>query len=400
VLFRSVVLANPQTLDSGGRSTNKIWIPGQYSFRVDDLNGIQEIQDLDAGENPDTGTTSLSTVQGTNTITAEATPGITAYVNNEIYIFTAAGANTGAVTLNIDSVGAKAIKRNHDQALLKNQFEQNQIVQVIFNSTDDVFEWTNQNLKVIHTTKASDIASAATVDLTNLAGNTATVTGSTGPITSFGSPPAGDLFYLTFTGTPGITHNGTSLLIPGQENITIIAGDQVRVESLGSGNNQIQISRGYGPGRLIQIVDTIVTAATSNASNIPYDDTIPSNVEGVQVMSLAITPQKIGSRLKVDVIIAAAASSIASSVMTSSLFQDSGSAAIAASSVQLPNAADNTVSLSYTFLIDTVSKTTTTFKVFLGASSGTMTFNGSGAARKLGGVLASSIIITEYSKSP
>jgi hypothetical protein len=38
----------------------------------------------------------------------------------------------------------------------------------------------------------------------------------------------------------------------------------------------------------------------------------------------------------------------------------------------------------------------TTFKVRIGAvTSGTITFNGIGSARKLGGVLASSITITE-----
>ncbi len=54
------------------------------------------------------------------------------------------------------------------------------------------------------------------------------------------------MFNLTFTGAPVITHNGTSLKIPGQASITIVAGDQVRVESLGSGNNQIQVFRETG----------------------------------------------------------------------------------------------------------------------------------------------------------
>ncbi|MCK5616424.1 hypothetical protein KAR91_81935, partial [Candidatus Pacearchaeota archaeon] len=45
----TIVLANPQTLDSSGRSTNKIWIPGRYSFRVDDENDVQKLIDLDAG---------------------------------------------------------------------------------------------------------------------------------------------------------------------------------------------------------------------------------------------------------------------------------------------------------------------------------------------------------------
>ena len=68
----TIVLANPQTLDSSGRSTNKIWIPGRYSFRVDDENDVQKLIDLDAGASAESGVTSLSEIQGTNDITAEA----------------------------------------------------------------------------------------------------------------------------------------------------------------------------------------------------------------------------------------------------------------------------------------------------------------------------------------
>lgn len=51
----------------------------------------------------------LGTIAGTNTITAQATPTLTAYANGQTFRFLAAGANTGATTLNVDSVGAKNI---------------------------------------------------------------------------------------------------------------------------------------------------------------------------------------------------------------------------------------------------------------------------------------------------
>lgn len=51
----------------------------------------------------------LGTVAGTNTITAALTPAITAYANGQMFTFIAAGANTGAATINVNSVGAKAI---------------------------------------------------------------------------------------------------------------------------------------------------------------------------------------------------------------------------------------------------------------------------------------------------
>lgn len=53
--------------------------------------------------------TYLTTIAGTNTITAQATPTLTAYTTGQEFTFIAAGTNTGATTINIDSVGAKNI---------------------------------------------------------------------------------------------------------------------------------------------------------------------------------------------------------------------------------------------------------------------------------------------------
>lgn len=51
----------------------------------------------------------LSNVAGTNTITADFPSGITVLTINKVYYFISAGANTGAVTLNIGGTGAKNI---------------------------------------------------------------------------------------------------------------------------------------------------------------------------------------------------------------------------------------------------------------------------------------------------
>lgn len=108
----SVVLANPQLLDANGRSANKIWIPGLYSYRLDNTNDVQQHQDIDAGFISPSGTTNLFNVQGTDSITATASPSIDSYVNGEIYVFQAANTNTGATLLNIDNIGPKTITVN------------------------------------------------------------------------------------------------------------------------------------------------------------------------------------------------------------------------------------------------------------------------------------------------
>jgi len=78
-------------------------------------------------------------------------------------------------------------------------------------------------------------ASAGTVDLGAVASRNVLVTGTT-TITAFGTAPAGTWRRLRFSGALVLTHNATSLIIPGAANITTVAGDRAEVVSLGSGN--------------------------------------------------------------------------------------------------------------------------------------------------------------------
>ena len=84
-------------------------------------------------------------------------------------------------------------------------------------------------------TKGADIASAATVDLSAATGNYVHVTGTT-TVTALGTVSAGMRFLLVFDGALTLTHNATSLILPGAANITTAAGDRAEFVSLGSGN--------------------------------------------------------------------------------------------------------------------------------------------------------------------
>lgn len=84
--------------------------------------------------------------------------------------------------------------------------------------------------------KGADIASAATIDLATATGPVLDITGATGPVTSLGTVAAGARFALRFMSTPTLTHNATSLILPGGANIVAAAGDTATFYSLGSGN--------------------------------------------------------------------------------------------------------------------------------------------------------------------
>jgi len=79
------------------------------------------------------------------------------------------------------------------------------------------------------------VASASTVDLSLVTSNVVTVTGTT-TITSLGTIAAGAERLITFAGALTLTHNATSLILPGAASITTAAGDTAYFISLGSGN--------------------------------------------------------------------------------------------------------------------------------------------------------------------
>ena len=80
-----------------------------------------------------------------------------------------------------------------------------------------------------------DLASAGTTDIGAAASNNVRITGTT-TITSFGTAANGVTRELRFAGALTLTHNATSLFLPGAANIITAAGDTATVVSLGSGN--------------------------------------------------------------------------------------------------------------------------------------------------------------------
>lgn len=83
--------------------------------------------------------------------------------------------------------------------------------------------------------EGTSIASAGTTNLALATGWSVDITGTT-TITAFGTVDAGQVFLLTFTGVLTLTHNATSLILPGGASFTTAAGDVAIMKSLGSGN--------------------------------------------------------------------------------------------------------------------------------------------------------------------
>lgn len=104
------------------------------------------------------------------------------------------------------------------------------------------YDKTSDTLSVVKLNEArgTAIASATTTDIGAASGNFVHVTGTT-TITGFGTVAAGARRVVTFDGALTLTHNATSLILPGAANITTAAGDTAFCVSEGSGNWRVAI---------------------------------------------------------------------------------------------------------------------------------------------------------------
>lgn len=145
---------------------------------------------------------------------------------------------------------------------------------------------------------------------------------------------------------------------------------------------------------VVQVVNTQTGAMATGTTVLPLDDTIPQNTEGDEYMTRAITPKATGNKLKIDVVVVLASS--AGGTLAAALFQDATANALAVAATRV-DTVDSLYTISFTHYMNAGTTSATTFKVRAGNSAaGTVTFNGAGGARQYGGVISSSITITEF----
>lgn len=99
-------------------------------------------------------------------------PAPTAYADGQTFKFKANTANTGAASLNVNSLGAKTIKKNNDQDLATGDIEAGSVVQVIYDADADTFELLSidQNLNQDEIADGATNRSFTNTEKTKLAG--------------------------------------------------------------------------------------------------------------------------------------------------------------------------------------------------------------------------------------
>lgn len=205
------------------------------------------------------------------------------------------------------------------------------------------------------------------------------------------SPTAANAEVIRVTTVATDTFSAVTRTQQGSSARTILVGDQVAaVLTAADLDDYVAVTA----KRVVQVVNFQTGAVATGTATIPGDDSVPQNTEGTEFMTLAITPKSAGNTLKIDVVFCVGVSTARTPIVA--LFQDSTAAALAAAWETCSGSPSVAVIAFTHYMTAGVAGTPTTFKVRAGPdAAATITFNGISGGRIFGGVMASSITITE-----
>lgn len=264
----------------------------------------------------------------------------------------------------------------------------------------------------INLAKGADIASGATTDIGAATGNFIDVTG-TITITGLGTIQAGTSRLVRFTGILTLTHNATSLILPGTANITTAVNDRAVFVSLGSGN-WICTNYSKASGESIVVPDgTVIQTVKSQdqtersisvTTGIPGDDSKPEKTQGgaYSEMDRTITAKSIGNTLEIDAQINGSVSDGNGASLRICLFRDDEQFAIAFAISGINTAGFSTPNMNprIFFKLTPADTDEHTYKIRVGVSTGT--FNpimNSDLGNNYGNLFVSSMTIKELKGS-
>lgn len=204
------------------------------------------------------------TVAGTaNAITLTPTPALGAYVAKDMRTFKVGATNTsGTVTVAVSGLATRNIKKFIGSSVVLLA-----VGDLLINSIAEIIDDGTQYILLNPATfsQGADIASSGTTDLGVATGDYVHVTGTTG-ITAI-TLPQGQKRTVVFDGALVLTHNATSLILPGGANITTAAGDVAIFRGEASSNVRcIEYNKKNGKG-VIAPADADVTFTDITTGN-------------------------------------------------------------------------------------------------------------------------------------
>lgn len=198
--------------------------------------------------------------------------------------------------------------------------------------------------------------------------------------------------------TPNIgAATGTSLNLGSSTTMTGMIDDDTMATASSSTAASSESIKAYvdassgGSGKVIQMVTTNFTTYTNTSSTIPFDDSIPQNTEGAELITLSITPTSATNILVLDATLSMFNNS--GSFRAACFFQDSTSDALYTAGATIDAGLGGFIAMHYTMTAGTTSSTT--FKIRYGSNTGTTYINGNSSTRLFGGTQGTWFTITE-----
>lgn len=128
--------SNPIVLDSAGRTPSQVWLADGafYKFVLNDsVSSLIGTYDNMPAIGGSLGNSNLIAVSGTNTLTSSSN--FVSYTAGMQLSFLPVNTNTGAVTINLNGLGAKAIKQNGSNDLSAGALQTGRIALVEYDGT-------------------------------------------------------------------------------------------------------------------------------------------------------------------------------------------------------------------------------------------------------------------------
>jgi hypothetical protein len=191
------------------------------------------------------GATTIATVTGTDTLVGTLAPALTAYAAGNLFSFVAAATNTGAATININSLGAKSITKQGTTALVAGDIVINQISLIEYDGTrfQLLNPSSNSNVTSISFGSTGLTPATATSGAVSVAGTLAIANGGTGTTSTTFVNLASNV-----TGTLPVLNGGTGV-----------------TSSTGSGSNVLSTS----PTLVTPLLGTPTSGVATNLTGLP-----------------------------------------------------------------------------------------------------------------------------------
>lgn len=165
---------------------------------------------------------------------------------------------------------------------------------------------------------------------------------------------------------------------------------QIFIENPSSGGGA-----GAASSNVVQVISVGDGGSAIGTTTIPMDDSIPQNTEGTQFLTATITPTNSVNRLMIDVTLYVSINT-SSLWVIAALFQDNTASALTSATAWHGTNVTGIIPISFHYSMVAGTTSATTFRVRAGGSgSSTVTLNGVGGSRFLGGSMTSTITITE-----